>query len=83
MPNKNNRHVVPSGNPDKPWGVRKPGSSRLSSLHDTQLDAINRSREIIHNAGGGENITHRPNGQIRNSDTVPPGNDPFPPRDTK
>ena len=80
MSNPNNRHVVPSGDG---WDVVAPDASRASSHHDTQAEAIARAREIVHNAGGGEVVTHRPNGQIRDSDTVPPGNDPFPPRDKK
>ena len=35
------------------------------------------------NSGGGEVRIHRPNGPIRDSDTVAPGNDPCPPKDTK
>lgn len=41
------------------------------------------AREIVHNAGGGEVVIHRTNGRVRDSDTVAPGNDPLPPRDTK
>ena len=77
----NNRHVVP--NPDGGWDVKAPGASRASTHHDTQSAAINRAREIVHNAGGGEVVTHGRDGQIRDSDTISPGNDPFPPRDTK
>lgn len=80
MSSENNRHVVPSGDG---WDVKAPNATRASSHHDTQAEAIARAREIVHNAGGGEVITHRPNGQIRDSDTVPPGHDPFPPRDKK
>jgi hypothetical protein len=77
----NNRHVVP--NPDGGWDVKKPDAQRSSSHQDTQAEAIARAREIVHNAGGGEVITHGRGGQIRDSDTIAPGNDPFPPRDTK
>lgn len=77
----NNRHVVP--NPDGGWDVRAPGAQRSSGHLDTQADAISRAREIVHNAGGGEVVIHRRDGQIRDSDTIAPGNDPNPPRDTK
>ncbi|MEV7398623.1 DUF2188 domain-containing protein [Aeromicrobium sp. NPDC092404] len=77
----NNRHVVP--NPDGGWDVKAPGADRASTHHDTQSDAIDRAREIVHNAGGGEVVTHGRDGRIRDSDTIAPGNDPFPPRDTK
>lgn len=81
MSNDNNRHVVP--NPDGGWDVKKPGANRSSSRENTQSEAINRAREIVRNAGGGEVVIHRPDGTIRDSDTVAPGNDPYPPRDTK
>lgn len=74
-----NRHVVP--NPDGGWDVKAPGAKRASSHHPTQLDAERRAKEIVGNEGGGEVVIHRPNGQIRDSDTVAPGNDPNPPRD--
>lgn len=50
---------------------------------DTQAEAIGRARDIVTNAGGGEAVIHGRDGQIRDSDTVGGGNDPFPPRDTK
>lgn len=81
MAKDNNRHVVPD--PDGGWNVKKPGASRASSHHPTQADAIDRARQIVGNQGGGEVRIHGKDGRIRDSDTVPPGNDPFPPRDTK
>jgi hypothetical protein len=70
----NNRHVVPS---DKGgWDVRKPNASRASSHHDTQADAINRGRDTVRNAGGGELNIHGKDGAIRAKDTIPNGNDP-------
>ncbi len=77
----NRRHVVP--NPDGGWDVKAPGAERASSHHPTQAEAEARAKEIVGNAGGGEVVVHRPTGQIRDSDTVPPAKDPFPPRDTK
>jgi len=81
MSNPNDRHVVPS--PDGGWDVEKPGGSRASAHRGTQSDAIDRAREIVRNAGGGEIVIHGVNGQIRDKDTVPPGNDPNPPRDSR
>lgn len=81
MSKDTDRHVVP--NPGGGWDVKKPGADRSSSHRPTQSDAIDRAREIVDNAGGGEVVIHRPDGTIRDSDTVAPGNDPFPPRDTK
>jgi hypothetical protein len=77
----NSRDVVP--NPDGGWDVVKPGGQRASSHHDTQADAVDRGREIVHNLGGGELRIHGRDGRIRDSDTIAPGNDPNPPRDTK
>lgn len=78
---KSNRHVVP--NHDGGWDVRKPGGERASSHHQTQADAERRAREIVRNLGGGEVRTHGRDGRIRDSDTVPKGNDPNPPRDRR
>lgn len=78
---ENDRHVVP--NPDGGWDVRAPGAQRASAHTDTQAQAINRAREIVGNLGGGEIPIHGRDGQIRDKDTVKPGNDPFPPRDRK
>ncbi|HXG44987.1 MAG TPA: DUF2188 domain-containing protein [Gemmatimonadales bacterium] len=75
------RHVVP--NPKGGWDVKKPGSGRASSHHETQADAERRAKEILGNAGGGEVVIHRPDGTIRDTDTVLPARDPFPPRDAR
>lgn len=44
---------------------------------------MDRARQIVWNSGGGEVRIHIRNGQMRDSDTVAPGNDPNPPRDRK
>ena len=72
-----NYHVVPH-NGD--WAVRRENSSRVSSTHATQADAIQRGRELAQQTQGELRI-HRPDGTIRDSDSY--GNDPMPPRDTK
>jgi hypothetical protein len=77
----NDRHVVPSR--DGGWDVRRPDGDRASSHHDTQKDATDRARAIVSNLGGGEVVIHGKDGKIRDKDTVPPGNDPNPPRDTR
>ena len=78
---RNERHVT--RNADGGWDVVKPGSSRASSHQDTQADAIDRARDIVRKSGGGEVVIHNRQGQIRDSDTIPPGNDPNPPKDRK
>lgn len=78
---RNERHVTPD--PEGGWDVVKPGSDRASAHLDTQAAAIDRAREIVGNSGGGEVVIHGRDGQIRDSDTVAPGNDPNPPRDKR
>lgn len=70
-----NRHVVPVGDQ---WGVRGEGNSRLTSIHDTQRDAIADARDIARNQQS-ELLIHGRDGQIRDRDSY--GNDPCPPRD--
>lgn len=75
------RHVVK--NPDGGWDVKAPDSQRASAHTATQADAQARARQIVHNLGGSEVVTHGRDGRIRDSDTILLGNDPFPPRDKK
>jgi hypothetical protein len=75
------RHVVP--NPKGGWDVRAPNAKRASSHHRTQTAAEKAAKTIVANIGGGEVVIHGRDGRIRDADTVPPGNDPFPPRDKK
>ena len=74
----NQRNVVPD--PQGGWKVEKPGASRASAHTNTQAEAIDRAREILHNDGGGELRIHGRDGQIRDSNTIAPGNDPYPPK---
>lgn len=78
---RNERHVT--RHPDGGWQVKAPGADRASDRVPTQSEGIDRAREILENAGGGEVVIHRPDGTIRDSDTVPPGNDPNPPTDKR
>jgi hypothetical protein len=71
-----NQHVVPNNGR---WGVRGEGNSRLTSTHDTQLAAINAAKPIAQRNNAGV-VIHRPNGQIRDSDSY--GNE-SPARDNK
>jgi hypothetical protein len=47
----------------------------------TQKEAIDRAREMLRREGGGELTIHDRHNKIRDSDTVPHGNDPNRPRD--
>ncbi len=70
MATSNQRHVV--HHPDGGWAVKKPHAERVSSRHQTQAQAQTRAREILSHDGGGEAVTHRRGGSIRQSDTVYP-----------
>ena len=73
------RHVT--FDPDsRNWRVVAPHAERASAIAGTQGEAIDRAREILRNQGGGELVIHRPNGEIRGKDTIPPAHDLFPPR---
>ena len=65
------------------WEVKAPNASRASARRETQAQAIERARQIVANQGGGEVTIKNREGKIRDSDTVAPGNDPNPPRDTR
>jgi len=66
----NQRHVV--HHPDGGWAVKKPHSPRASSRHSTQAQAQTRAKEILSHGGGGEAVTHKRDGSIRQSNTVHP-----------
>ena len=77
--NKNDRIVY--RRPDGTWVNKLINGDRASSLHQTQDDANAAAKEMLKNQGGGELTTKGLNGQIRSKDTIPPGNDPCPPKD--
>lgn len=74
---KKDYHVVPQG---EGWAVKREGAERASSLHSTQGDAIDAGKQLA-KSNRTELVIHRPNGQIRDSDSY--GNDPNPPKDKK
>ncbi|MBN1168593.1 DUF2188 domain-containing protein [Candidatus Woesebacteria bacterium] len=76
-----NYHV--SGNRKDGYKVIREQSSRASGFFDTQTEAERSAKNLASNSGGGEVRIHRPDGKIRDSDTVPPASDPNPPKDTK
>jgi len=67
----------------KGWAVQAPGGQRASSVHDTQKEAEKAAKQTVSNLGGGEVRIQGRDGRWRDSDTVPPGNDPNPPKDKK
>jgi hypothetical protein len=78
--NDNDRYV--QKRPDGKWEVVKEGHQRASAVTRTQAEAIDRAREIVHGAGGGELRTKGVDGRIRDSDTIKPGRESRT-RDTK
>ncbi len=80
MSKNRDRMVYKSGNE---WANKRNDASKASSLHKTQKDAENSARQMLINQGGGELTTKGLDGRIRSKDTIAPGNDPFPPRDTE
>jgi hypothetical protein len=75
------RHVTQR--PDGTWADKAEGADRASGLYPTQAEAQKAATEHLERTpGGGEVIIHRPDGQIRNSNTINRP-DPDPPRDTR
>lgn len=77
-----NYHISKSKASGK-WNIQKEGGKRASGSADTQKEAEKMAKQFSGNSGGGEVRIHGLNGKIRDSDTVKPGNDPCPPKDTK
>lgn len=77
---KNDRYVVKNG---KEWSVRKAGGKNPESTHNKQSDAEREAKKIVRDLGGGEVRIQGRDAKWRDSDTVAPARDPFPPRDKK
>lgn len=71
---KKNQHVVPHTDG---WAVRGAGNQRVTSIHQTQREAIGAARDIARNQGS-EMLIHGENGRIRERNTY--GDDPYPPK---
>lgn len=59
---KKGRHVVPNENGG--WDVKAPGAGQVSAHTDTKRQAIDRAREIVRDAGGGEVVIHGQSGRF-------------------
>ncbi|MCL4743502.1 MAG: DUF2188 domain-containing protein [Phycisphaerales bacterium] len=68
-------------NSDGDWVNKRNDADRASSIHKTQREAEEAARQMLQNQGGGELTTKGRDGKIRSKDTIPPGNDPNPPKD--
>lgn len=71
---KKNQHVVPHSDG---WAVRGAGNRNVTSVYQTQQEAIRVARGIAINQRS-EMLIHGRNGQIRERNTY--GDDPHPPR---
>ena len=65
------------------WVNKRNDADRASSVHNTQRAAENSARDMLERQGGGELVTKGRDGKIRSKDTIAPGRDPNPPRDTE
>jgi hypothetical protein len=70
-----------SERPDGSWANKRADAGKASSVHGTQQTAIAAARQMLVNHGGGELTVQGRDGRIRSKDTIPPGNDPSPPKD--
>ncbi len=68
-------------NSDGNWINKRNDASRASSIHKTQKEAEKAAKQMLQNQGGGELTIKGIDGKIRSKDTIPPGNDPNPPKD--
>lgn len=74
-------HVA--GNRRNGWDVKQERAQKSSIHTNTQFEAERIAKRFAANSGGGEVVIHGQDGRIRDSDTIPPAHDPFPPRDKK
>ncbi len=65
------------------WKTKRDGADRASGYYNTKAEAEKAAKGFSANNGGGEVRIHSPKGPIRDSDTVPPGHDPNPPKDKR
>ena len=63
------------------WAEKRNDAGRAGGIYKTQGEAVEAARRTLRREGGGELIIMGRNGKIRSKDTIPPGCDPYPPRD--
>lgn len=66
---------------DGRWANKRNDAVKASSVHDTQKEAIEAAKQNLANQGGGELTVQGRKGPFVSKDTIPPGNDPNPPKD--
>lgn len=77
-----NYHVVKDKNAGD-WAAKREGTDRAAGHYGTQAEAERAAKNLANKSGGGEAVIHRPDGKIRDKDTVAPARDPNPPIDKK
>lgn len=65
------------------WAAIKENAERVSGYFSTQAEAEKQAKVLSSHSGGGEVRIHGLDGRIRDSDTVKPAHDQFPPRDKR
>lgn len=81
MSKKSNRTVYRRS--DGQWANKRNDADKASSVHPMQAGAEDAARRMLQKQGGGELTTKGRDGKIRSKDTIAPGKDPNPPRDTE
>jgi len=67
--------------PNGDWINKRNDTERAGSIHDTQKEAWDAARQMLHNEGGGELTVMGRDHLIVSKDTIAPGRDPNPPKD--
>lgn len=68
---------------DGMWVNKRNDADRASGRHEKQGEAEKEARDMLKNQGGGELTIMGRDHKIRSKDTIAPGNDPNPPKDTE
>ena len=68
---------------DGNWQNKRNDADKASRVYPTQKEAVQDAKWMLKNQGGGELTIMGRDGRIRSKDTVAPGKDPNPPRDTE
>lgn len=79
MAGNNNRADVSGNRKD---GYKVTSGGKTTAKAPTQGEAEAKAKAQVDKAGGGQVYIHRPDGKIRDADTVKPGNE-SPKKDTK
>jgi hypothetical protein len=69
--------------PDGKWVNKRHDADRASGIHEKQDEAAKQAKDMLQSQGGGELIIKGRDGRIRSKDTIAPGQDPNPPKDTE